>query len=163
MNHFVVLDGFKGNRAYLNDPARGKMAVIGSTSYMWKILRLPMTFFSQRQAGDIQNRLALNASIARTLVDTLAPLVINTVMAVFYLAVMLNQNVPLTCIGLGALVINVAVSRYVSSQRVNITRVMMRDQAKLAATKASGITMIETIKTTRPISTCRRCASKSAR
>ena len=124
----------------------GKMAVIGSTSYMWKVLRLPMTFFSQRQAGDIQSRLALNASIAQTLVNTLAPLLINTVMAVFYLAVMLNQNVPLTCIGLGALVINIAVSRYVSSQRVNITRVMMRDQAKLAATKASGIAMIETIK-----------------
>jgi ABC-type bacteriocin/lantibiotic exporter with double-glycine peptidase domain len=26
MNHFVVLDGFKGNRAYLNDPARGAAA-----------------------------------------------------------------------------------------------------------------------------------------
>lgn len=23
MNHFVVLDGFRGNRAYLNDPAKG--------------------------------------------------------------------------------------------------------------------------------------------
>ena len=27
MNHFVVLDGFKGNKAYLNDPARGDVAV----------------------------------------------------------------------------------------------------------------------------------------
>ena len=26
-NHFVVLDGFKGNKAYLNDPARGTYAV----------------------------------------------------------------------------------------------------------------------------------------
>ena len=31
----------------------GKMSVIGSTSYMWKVLRLPMEFFSQRMAGDI--------------------------------------------------------------------------------------------------------------
>ena len=124
----------------------GKMAVIGSTSYMWKVMRLPMSFFSQRQAGDIQARLALNASIAGTLVNTLAPLLLNTVMAVFYLAVMLNQSVPLTLIGLAALVVNIAVSRYISTQRVNITRVQMRDQAKLASTKASGISMIETIK-----------------
>ncbi|MBQ9041515.1 MAG: NHLP family bacteriocin export ABC transporter peptidase/permease/ATPase subunit [Eggerthellaceae bacterium] len=124
----------------------GKMAVIGSTSYMWKVLRLPMSFFSQRQAGDIQARLALNASIAGTLVNTLAPLLLNTVMAVFYLAVMLKQSVPLTLIGLAALVINIAVSRYISTQRVNITRVQMRDLAKLASTKASGISMIETIK-----------------
>ena len=124
----------------------GKMAVIGSTSYMWKVLRLPMSFFSQRQAGDIQARLALNASIAGTLVNTLAPLLLNTAMAVFYLVVMLKQSVPLTLIGLTALVLNIAVSRFISTQRVNITRVQMRDQAKLASTKASGISMIETIK-----------------
>ena len=124
----------------------GKMAVIGSTSYMWKVLRLPMRFFSQRQAGDIQSRLALNASIAGTLVDTIAPLLLNTAMAVFYLAVMLKQSVPLTLIGIGAMVINIAVSRFISTQRVNIMRVQMRDEAKLASTKASGITMIETIK-----------------
>ena len=124
----------------------GKMAVIGSTSYMWKVLRLPMSFFSQRQAGDIQGRLALNSSIAGTLVNTLAPLLLNTIMAIFYLAVMLKQNIPLTLIGLTALVINITVSRIITKQRINITRVQMRDMAKLASTKASGIEMIETIK-----------------
>ncbi len=124
----------------------GKMAVIGSTSYMWKVLRLPMEFYSQRQAGDIQGRLGLNSSIANTLVNTLAPLMLNTAMAVFYLVVMLKQNVPLTLVGLTTLVINIVVSRIVTKQRVNITRVQMRDQAKLASTKASGIAMIETIK-----------------
>jgi len=52
----------------------GKMSVIGRTSYMWKVLRLPMEFFSQRLAGDIQSRAALNASVAGTLVNTFAPL-----------------------------------------------------------------------------------------
>ena len=124
----------------------GKMAVIGSTSFMWKVLRLPMDFFSQRQAGDIQARLALNSTIASTLINTLAPLLLNTIMAVFYLVVMLKQSVLLTCIGLTALVINIAVSQLVTKKRINITRVQMRDQAKLASTKTSGISMIETIK-----------------
>ena len=124
----------------------GKMAVIGSTSFMWKVLRLPMDFFSQRQAGDIQARLALNSTIASTLINTLAPLLLNTIMAVFYLVVMLKQSVLLTCIGLTALVINIAVSQLVTKRRINITRVQMRDQAKLASTKTSGISMIETIK-----------------
>ena len=47
----------------------GKMTVIGSTTYMWKVLRLPMEFFSQRLAGDIQSRAGMNASIAGTLVN----------------------------------------------------------------------------------------------
>ena len=34
----------------------GKLAVIGSSTYMWKLLHLPMNFFSQRMSGDIQLR-----------------------------------------------------------------------------------------------------------
>lgn len=68
----------------------GKMAVVGSASYMWKVLRLPMKFFSQRMAGDIQQRQLSNAVIAGTLINTLAPLLLNAVMVVFYLVVMIR-------------------------------------------------------------------------
>ena len=124
----------------------GKMAVIGSTTYMWKVLRLPMEFFSQRLAGDIQGRLSLNASIAGTLVNTFAPLLLNTVMMVFYLVLMLKQSPLLTLIGIFTLVLNIAMSRIISNKRINITRVQMRDSGKLEAATASGIEMIETIK-----------------
>ena len=124
----------------------GKMAVIGSTSYMWKVLRMPMEFFSQRMAGDILQRQATNATIAETLVNTLAPLALNTIMMVFYLAVMLRYSVPLTVVGLVAILLNLFLSRYISAKRVNITRVQMRDAGKLASATLSGIQMVETIK-----------------
>ena len=63
----------------------GSMAVIGSTSYMWKVLHLPMTFFSQRMAGDILQRQDTNAQIAHVLINTLTPLVLNAAMMFFYL------------------------------------------------------------------------------
>lgn len=124
----------------------GKMAVIGNTSYMWKVLRLPMEFFSQRLAGDIQNRSEMNASIAGVLVDTFAPLVLNTLMMVFYLILMIKQSPLLTLIGLFALIINAFMSRIISEKRLNVTRVQMRDAGKLASTTVTGIEMIETIK-----------------
>ena len=124
----------------------GKMSVIGSTTYMWKVLRLPMEFFSQRLAGDIQGRLSLNASIAGTLVNTFAPLLLNMVMMVFYLVLMLKQSPLLTLIGIFTLVLNIVMSRIISNKRINITRVQMRDSGKLEAATASGIEMIETIK-----------------
>ncbi|MBQ3707382.1 MAG: NHLP family bacteriocin export ABC transporter peptidase/permease/ATPase subunit [Clostridia bacterium] len=124
----------------------GKMAVIGSTSYMWKVLRLPMEFFSQRLAGDIQSRAGMNASIAGTLVNTFAPLLLNTVMMVFYLVLMLRQSPMLTLIGLVTLTLNIIMSRVISERRVNITRVQMRDAGKLEAATVTGIEMIETIK-----------------
>ena len=124
----------------------GKMAVIGSTSYMWKVLRMPMEFFSQRLAGDIQNRADMNASIASVLVETFAPLVLNTVMMVFYLVLMIKQSPLLTIIGISALIINIIMSRIISEKRINITRVEMRDAGKLVASTVTGIEMIETIK-----------------
>ena len=124
----------------------GKMAVIGSTTYMWKVLRLPMEFFSQRLAGDIQSRMSMNASIAGTLVDTFAPLLLNTAMMIFYLVIMLRQSPLLTLIGLVTLLLNILMSRIISQKRVNITRVQLRDMGKLEAATVSGIEMIETIK-----------------
>ena len=124
----------------------GKMAAIGSTTYMWKVLRMPMEFFSQRMAGDIQQRRGTNESIAETLVGTLAPLALNTIMMVFYLVLMLQRSVLLTCIGIGTLMLNIVMSRIISEKRINITRVLQRDCAKLSATTVSGVEMMETIK-----------------
>ena len=124
----------------------GKMAVIGNTSYMWKVLRLPMEFFSQRMAGDIQSRAYMNASIASTLVNTFAPLALNTIMMIVYLVLMIRLNPILTVIGIVTVAINMFVSRIISQRRINITRVQLRDSAKLESTTVQGIEMIETIK-----------------
>ena len=124
----------------------GKMVIVGNMSYMWKILRLPMKFFSQRMAGDIQQRQMSNENIAGTLVNTLSPLVLETVMLVFYLVVMIRYSLFLTLVGLVSVIGQIWVSRAISAKRVNITRVMMRDAGKLASATVSGIEMIETIK-----------------
>ncbi len=124
----------------------GKMAVEGNASYMWKVLRLPMNFFSQRMAGDILQRQGTNASIAGTLVDTVAPLAINTVMMIFYLVIMLRYSVIMTLVGVAALALNLLTAQYLAEKRVNVTRVQMRDEGKLASTTMAGISMTETIK-----------------
>ena len=125
---------------------QGKLAAIGSSSYLWKVLRLPMQFFDQRLAADISDRQATNASIAGTLVNTFAPLILNALMMFFYLIVMLRYSPIMTAVGIGAILINTGISVLISNKRVNISRVQMRDSAKLSSTTASGIRMIETIK-----------------
>ncbi len=124
----------------------GKMAAVGNSSYLWKVLRLPMEFFSQRMAGDIQQRQAANASVAGEVVATLAPLALGSCMMIFYLAVMLRYSVLLTAVGIVSVLAQLLISRIISAKRVNITRVMMRDSGKLASASVSGIEMIETIK-----------------
>lgn len=124
----------------------GKLAAVGSTSYMWQVLRMPMEFFSQRMAGDIVQRQNTNANIAKTLVNTFAPLMLQAIMMLFYLVVMIRYSLPLTIVGLSSIVINVFMSRIISKKRTNLTRIQMRDAGKLAGATVSGIEMIETIK-----------------
>ena len=124
----------------------GKLAIVGNSEFMWKILRMPMEFFSQRMAGDIQSRQNSNSEVASNLVNTFAPLALNTGMMVFYLAVMLRMSVIMTIMGLVTVLINAVFSRYISEKRINITRVAVRDSGKLSGTTVAGIEMIESIK-----------------
>ena len=124
----------------------GKMAIVGNSTYMWKVLRMPMEFFSQRMSGDILQRQSTNASIASVLINTLTPLALNTIMMIFYLVVMIRYSAILTAVGIITIILNLFVSRFISAKRVNITRVSMRDSGKLAAATVSGIEMVETIK-----------------
>lgn len=125
---------------------RGRLAVSASSGFMWHVLRLPVEFFTQRYAGDIALRQQSNEGISETLISELGPVLIDFVMMVFYLCIMLRYSVLLTCIGLVTALLNLFVTQYISQKRINISRAQMRDAGKLAATTASGIEMIETIK-----------------
>ena len=125
---------------------QGKMAAVGSAGYLWRVLRLPMQFFGQRIAADISDRQETNASIAGALVNTFAPLAINTMTMIFYLTIMVRYSLLLSTIGVGAILINLFVSFVISQKRINITRIQMRDSAKLSGATTTGIHMIETIK-----------------
>lgn len=88
----------------------------------------------------------MNATVAQSLVETFAPLALNTVMLVFYFVVMLRYSPILTLVGVASVVINLVVSKIISNKRINITRVQMRDAGKLAGATVAGIEMVETIK-----------------
>ena len=123
----------------------GKLAVVGSTGFFWKVLHLPMEFFSQRLAGDIQLRQDQNAGIAGTLVGVFGPLILSTAVMVLYLVVMLSQSLLLSAVGLGVLALNIVLARVIANRRISITRLQLRAQSRLESATVTGIEMIETI------------------
>lgn len=124
----------------------GKFAACSCSTFMWKVLHMPMEFFSQRMAGDIQERMVSGSSIAFSLINIFAPIVLDAAMLVLYLAIMLKYSVGLTLIGIASVFINILLCGYATKKRTNILRVMLRDEGKLAGITVSGIEMIETIK-----------------
>ncbi len=125
---------------------QGKMAAVGESSYLWKVLRLPMQFFEQRIPGDIASRQDGSVTISNYIVNILGPLFVNTAAMIFYLVVMISYNAYMTLIGVGAIILNILVGALVTKKRTNILRVQLRDEGKLAGATVSGISMIETIK-----------------
>jgi NHLM bacteriocin system ABC transporter peptidase/ATP-binding protein len=141
---FVLLT--EGLKAIYMFKIKGKLSIVSNASFLWHTLHLPMTFFSQRMAGDLAGRQASNDDVADTLVSKIAPVLLNLIMLILYLIVMLRYNVILALVGIATIGLNLVVARFLTQKRVNITRAQMRDQGKLRAATVSGIEMIETIK-----------------
>ena len=125
---------------------RGKLAIVANATFLWHVLRLPMSFFTQRMTGEIAGRFRYNETIAETLISKLAPLFINFFLTIIFFIIMLRYSVVLTAIGLAAIVINMLMAQIISKKRVSIARTQMRDEGRLRGMTLGGIQMIETIK-----------------
>jgi NHLM bacteriocin system ABC transporter peptidase/ATP-binding protein len=123
-----------------------KLAVSMSGRFLWHVLRLPHTFFSQRFSGEIGSRVMLNSNLAQMLSGELATNVINLFMMVFYLIIMLHYDVALTCVGLSFAVINLLLLSFVAKQRTDTNRRLQMDSGKWVAVSMTGVQMIETLK-----------------
>ena len=124
----------------------GSLALKGNKEYLRHLFRLPMSFFAMRNVGDLQQRMHLNQSITHTLVEVLAPQLINITLLVLYVALMFSYSVSLTLIGILAVVFNLAMVKHFANQRINLTRSMEQSVGKYVSATISCIDNMETIK-----------------
>ncbi|MEF2230444.1 MAG: NHLP family bacteriocin export ABC transporter peptidase/permease/ATPase subunit [Pseudodesulfovibrio sp.] len=123
-----------------------KLAVISSAHFFRHILRLPMSFFSQRYGGEIGSRVGLNDTVAGLLTGTLASTCISIVTAVFFAAIMLLYDSTLTAIGVLFALVNIVVLRWVNRKRADLQQRVLQENGKLSGTAMGGLRLIETIK-----------------
>ena len=124
----------------------GLLALRGNIGYLRHLLTLPMPFFAMRYVGDLQQRQHLNESVTHSLVTVLAPQVINIGLLVLYLFLMISFSVPLTIIGIAAVVINLVSLQYYAEKRVNLVRSQQRTLAQYYNATVSCIDNMESIK-----------------
>jgi NHLM bacteriocin system ABC transporter peptidase/ATP-binding protein len=125
-----------------------KLSLATSSRFFRHILRLPMSYFGQRFAGEIGSRVALNDRVAQVLSGQLATTVIDSVMTIFYVLLMLVYDVYLTVAVVAIAMINVVVVKLAGRARVDTSRRLLQDKGKLTGTAMSGLQMIETLKAT---------------
>jgi ATP-binding cassette subfamily C protein len=122
------------------------LAARGSARFFRHLLRLPIDFYSQRYAGEVSARSALEARVAGVLSGQLAQTVIDVVMVGFYAAAMFLLEARLTWFGIASAALNFVALRKLSSWRVEANMRLLQDEGKLAGLAIAGLQNIETIK-----------------
>ncbi len=130
----------------LNMRILSRLAVYSNIRFIQHILKLPMSFFSQRMAGDLTERQTNNDDVARVLAGTFTPLVIHMGLLIFYIVIMSRYSILLTAIGFIAASINLFITFFTIEKRTDLLSVYKRDKAKIDGATAAGLEMIETIK-----------------
>jgi len=125
-----------------------KLALSSASRFFDHLLRLPVSYFTQRYAGEIGSRVMLNDNVAKLISEKLATTVIDAVMIVFYAILMLLYDPVLTCACIGIALTNIVVIKYVSKKRIDASQRMLQEMGKLTGTAMGGLKMIETLKAT---------------
>jgi len=123
-----------------------KLAVGMSSRFLWHILRLPVSFYAQRFAGEISNRTSLNDEVANVLSGRLATTAIDAVMVIFYALVMLQYDWVLTSIVVSFAAVNVLTLQRISRQRVDANQRLLQEYGKAAGASIAALQSIETLK-----------------
>jgi ATP-binding cassette subfamily C protein len=125
---------------------RIRLSVTTSSRFLWHVLRLPMEFFSQRYAGEIGSRVALNDQVAGLLSGRLSTTIVSLTSIVFYAVLLFSYQWALALVGLTVALLNLVALRVISRLRVDANRRLLQEQGKLTGATLTGLQMMETIK-----------------
>ncbi|MER5808253.1 NHLP family bacteriocin export ABC transporter peptidase/permease/ATPase subunit [Streptomyces sp. NPDC002033] len=129
---------------------RGRIisSTLGSARFLRHLLRLPVTFFSQRNPADLVQRLQSNDAVAETLARDLTAAGVDAVVVVLYAVLLWTYDPGLTLVGVAMALLNVVALRIVIRLRATGTQKLRAENARLTNTSYSGLQLIETMKAT---------------
>jgi NHLM bacteriocin system ABC transporter peptidase/ATP-binding protein len=125
-----------------------KLTLVNSANFLWHVLRLPISFFSQRYTGDIHERVTSNEALAQWLSDDTSSSAINVISMVFYALIMFFYDWALALIAIFIAIVNASVFGYISRHIANSSYRLQQEFGKLRGIELSYLNSIETVKAT---------------
>jgi ABC-type bacteriocin/lantibiotic exporter with double-glycine peptidase domain len=124
----------------------GRAARASARRFFAQALALPMTFYSQRSAGEIAARVDLNERVAETISADLAHLALDLVTASFFLILMARLDAGLTLVVASCLALELIAWRALARRTAEVSQELSVQAGKLAGTAMGGLANIESIK-----------------
>jgi len=125
---------------------REKLSLSSSGKFFAHILRLPLSYFSQRFAGEIGSRQALNDEVSHLVGGELAKIALDLVLVVFFGILMFFYDPVLAAISTSVALLNTGVLQFSGRMRADRNRVATQAHGKVVGTAINGLQMMETLK-----------------
>lgn len=138
--------GFTFYRNTILQKLSNKMSLLSGHKFISHMMRLPMSFFDQRFAGDLAERVNSNNKVCEFIAGDLAQNILNIFVSLFYLVLLLLYSPVLTFIGICNIIINFVIIKVTSEKLSTSMMKMLQDEGKLNGVLVSGIGMIDTLK-----------------
>lgn len=147
MGCLVVLKaGLHYYRDLILQKLRSKMTLTSGMGFLGHMLRLPMSFFDQRYAGDLVNRMQNNTELSEFLAGDLAETILNILIAIFYLVILVIYSPLMTLIGLMNVAVCVAVVMLSKQFISNAAIKQQMSGGKLYGAVCAGLSITDTLK-----------------
>jgi NHLM bacteriocin system ABC transporter peptidase/ATP-binding protein len=124
----------------------GRAARVAARGFFAHALALPLTFYSQRSAGEIAARVDLNERVAETISADLAHLALDFVTAAFFMALMIRLDAGLAFIVALCLALELLAWRVLARRTAEASQELSVQAGKLAGMATGGLANIESIK-----------------
>lgn len=148
----LVIGLFRGGLTLLEygviSRLQAKLSLVGTVSFVERLMRLPLTFYLERSIGDLSQRVGYNSSVASLLATQMASAGIALLGAIGYAVLLLYYSWVIGLVVLFLSLLNVVVLRLVMNKRTRTQGRVIRRQNELRGTMTSSIQGIETIKST---------------
>ncbi|XWN32759.1 MAG: NHLP family bacteriocin export ABC transporter peptidase/permease/ATPase subunit [Devosia sp.] len=125
-----------------------KFAITLSARFLWHLLQLPITFFTQRYAGDIVSRVSSANFMAGLLSGPMPEIFVNVLTAAAYALILALFSPELTAIALGLTALNMVAVGLVQRRLRDLNASLLNTSAKVTGAAMAGLQSMETIKAT---------------
>ncbi len=133
-------------RGILMQRLQNKMSLVSAHKFLTHFFRLPISFFSQRYAGDLSQRVENNNNISVFLTGDVAETVLNIFVAIFYLILLFIYSPILTVIGLVIVTANILLMKFGADAIENLALKAQQDQGRLMGSLFAGISISDSLK-----------------
>ncbi|HEX8508630.1 MAG TPA: NHLP family bacteriocin export ABC transporter peptidase/permease/ATPase subunit [Propionibacteriaceae bacterium] len=117
-----------------------------TSAFVWHVLRLPMSFFSQRSTGDVAMRVGLNDQLSQIISGQVASSMLTFSSVIFLGGMMFYFDPVLAGVSVALAALNFVTLILVNRRTRELNDRLLREQAHVQGTAVIGLMSMETLK-----------------